>query len=115
MTLRDSQGHMNSVIIENKSLAQGSIGMTTGFKMSNLSKYDSFDLQYPEEPVIMMKRSRAMQSDNTLHLPISPAFVNNYRTAKEPDVEPIVDYCRKMNIPFKDNEQRFYKLNTAYQ
>ena len=72
--------------------------------MSNLSKIESFELQYPEEPVIMMKRSRAMPTDNQLHLPISPAFVNNYRTAKEPDVKPIVDFCREKNIPFKDNE-----------
>lgn len=55
----------------------------------------------PQHPISIVRRSTAVKVDKELKLPISPAFINNYRLAREPNVKPIVDFCREKNIPFK--------------
>jgi hypothetical protein len=43
-------------------------------------------------------------------MPISPAYVHNYRTKKEIKITPIVNYCSQRDIPFSSEEEIFYKL-----
>ena len=73
-----------------------------------------FDVSRPE-PVSIVNRKRAPTQEHDLKLPISPAFVNNFRTAKQPDIKPVVQYCTQQNIPFKKEEGRFYKIYHAKQ
>lgn len=67
-----------------------------------------------------MKRERATDIMKTLIFPQSPAFVHNVvknpssQTKKKKvkdQLEGVVDYCRAKNIPFLDEEDRFYKVN----
>lgn len=76
---------------------------------------DPHETRFPEAPVTMIPRKRGAHAEHKIALPISPAFVNNYRIARQEEPPAIVDFCRDKNIPFKDNEKRFYKLQTAYQ
>ena len=62
-----------------------------------------------------MERPNVKKHETNLSMPISPAFVNNYKLWKDPDTTPILDYCRSRNIPFKIEESRFYKLNQSRQ
>lgn len=50
------------------------------------------------------------QSVKPIKLPISPAFVHNYKTKKEVKIDNMVDFCAKRNIPFTLEELNFYKV-----
>ena len=45
-----------------------------------------------------------------INMPISPAYVHNYRTKKPIKITPMVDYCSHRDIPFSSEEEIFYKL-----
>jgi hypothetical protein len=62
-----------------------------------------------------VQRFKAPAAEKFLALPISPAFVNNYSVAKQPKLKPIVEFCSQKNIPFIEEEVRFYKINQAKQ
>lgn len=75
-------------------------------------QYSIFDEIRPD-PVSILKRTKAPQAEKNLNFPISPAFVNNFKIAKKPDVKPVLEFCKEKNIPFKSEESRFYKINRA--
>lgn len=52
-----------------------------------------FDTVRPE-PVSIIKRTKALQAEKSLNLPISPAFVNNYRIAKKAEVKPVLEFVK---------------------
>jgi hypothetical protein len=58
-----------------------------------------------------VERQKAPGAEKFLALPISPAFVNNYSVAKPPKLKPIVEFCAQKNIPFIEEEVRYYKIN----
>lgn len=80
---------------------------------------------------MMMKREKAVDIMRKLTFPQSPAFVNNVvknpndekkgkvskeRKNNEEKVLPsVVDFCRQKNIPFLDEEDRYYKINQFKQ
>ena len=57
------------------------------------------------------KEKMGLVLEKKLHFPASPAFVNNFKQNKEQSLNKIVEYCLKKNIPFEDQEDRFYKVN----
>jgi hypothetical protein len=72
-------------------------------------------------PFMMMKREKASDIMKQLIFPQSPAFVHN--VVKNPSsqtkskkklkgqLEGVVEFCRSNNIPFLDEEDRYYKVN----
>lgn len=76
-------------------------------------------------PFMVMKRDKASDIMKQLIFPQSPAFVHN--VVKNPSsqtksskktkskLEGVVDYCRSQNIPFLDEEDRYYKVNQFKQ
>ena len=58
---------------------------------------------------------KAPGAEKFLSLPISPAFVNNYSMTKPSKLKPIIDFCSQKNIPFIEEEVRYYKINQAKQ
>jgi hypothetical protein len=47
--------------------------------------------------------------------PASPAFVNNYKMHKDPNVPKMTDVVAKKNIPFNVEEQCYYKIKQEKQ
>lgn len=74
---------------------------------------------------MVMKRDKASDKMSQLIFPQSPAFVHN--VVKNPSsqtksskktksqLEGVVEYCRSQNIPFLDEEDRYYKVNQFKQ
>jgi len=64
---------------------------------------------------MIVKREKATDIKKKLVFPLSPAFVyakNSNTHANSPQrLENLVDFCHQKNIPFKDEEERFYKVN----
>lgn len=88
--------------------------MQTTPRSGGKQQYSIFDEIRPD-PISILKRTKAPEAEKSLNLPISPAFVNNFRIAKKPEVKPVLDFCKEKNIPFKSEESRFYKINRAKQ
>ena len=74
-----------------------------------MSKFTNSTILPP--PFTIIKREKALDLHKELQFPASPAFVNNYKNTKEEKLNKLVDFCKAKNIPFKDEEERFYKLN----
>ena len=60
-------------------------------------------------PFSILKRDKALDIQKQLIFPPSPAFTNPLKSKNK--LESVVDFCKAKNIPFKDEEDRYYKIN----
>jgi hypothetical protein len=63
-----------------------------------------------------MDRTKAHAAEQKLKYPKSPAFTApKAKHKKDLKVKPVLDYCTQKNIPFKLEEDLYYKINKLAQ
>lgn len=63
-------------------------------------------------PYSKIDRTKAPKAEQKLKYPKSPAFTAPIaKKKKDKDVKPVLDYCTQKNIPFKIEEDLYYKIN----
>ncbi|CDW73084.1 UNKNOWN [Stylonychia lemnae] len=84
---------------------------------TNITQMNNFSTQMKTQtllpPFSILKRDKALEIQKQLIFPPSPAFTNPLKSKHK--LESVVDFCKTKNIPFKDEEDRFYKINQSKQ
>ena len=127
-----------SFLNHNHSLTQGSTNRSTNaFDPSSATHIADTSLFIKEEnhsferankknlqikpPIMVQERELAKDIEKQLKFPSSPAFINQVlnnqplNKKKEMALPSVVEYCRNKNIPFMDEEDRYYKLKQFKQ